>query len=63
VVSYACDAAERSRHRVTFLLAEEHDWPRELYRKLGFQDAGRIWDFLLESRDPSPVTLRPPPRS
>jgi ribosomal protein S18 acetylase RimI-like enzyme len=63
VVSYAREAAERSRHRVTFLLAEEHDWPREFYRKLGFQDAGRIWDFLLESRDPSPVTLRPPPRS
>lgn len=32
-------------HTLTFLLAEEEDWPKELYAKLGFERAGRFWDF------------------
>ena len=34
-------------HDFTFLVAEAEDWPKELYRKLGFETAGSIWDFLL----------------
>lgn len=37
-------------HDFTFLVADAHDWPKELYRKLGFEARGSIWDFL-----------RPPP--
>jgi hypothetical protein len=30
------------------LLAEADDWPKELYRKLGFEAAGSVWAFLLK---------------
>jgi len=40
----------RARHDFTFLVASATDWPKELYGKLGFTAAGRIWDFLLPSR-------------
>ena len=32
---------------VTFLLANRHDWPKELYRKLGFDEIGFIYDFVI----------------
>ena len=47
VVTRALRESRAAGHSVTFLLAEEHDWPQELYRKLGFADVGRVWDFLL----------------
>ena len=37
---------------LTFLLANRDDWPKELYRKLGFDEVGLVYDFL-----------RPPPSS
>jgi hypothetical protein len=40
-------ASREDEHDLTFLLAEEDDWPKELYRRLGFEPVGRIWDFLL----------------
>jgi ribosomal protein S18 acetylase RimI-like enzyme len=45
VVSRAL-AESQAVHDFTFLVAEAHDWPKELYRKLGFESAGSIWDFL-----------------
>jgi GNAT superfamily N-acetyltransferase len=47
VVTLALRESRAVGNSVTFLLAEEHDWPKELYRKLGFTAVGRIWDFLL----------------
>jgi hypothetical protein len=32
---------------LTFLLATADDGPKELYRKLGFEATGSVWDFLL----------------
>ena len=46
VVTRARLESEAAGHRLTFLIADEDDWPRELYRKLGFTTIGRIWDFL-----------------
>jgi ribosomal protein S18 acetylase RimI-like enzyme len=46
VVTQARLASQAAGHSVTFLLAEENDWPKELYRKLGFEAAGRTWEFL-----------------
>jgi len=43
-------AESRAAHDLTFLVADSDDWPKELYRKLGFEGRGSIWDFL-----------RPPP--
>lgn len=32
---------------LTFLLANRDDWPKELYRKLGFDEVGFIYDFVI----------------
>jgi ribosomal protein S18 acetylase RimI-like enzyme len=40
VVQRAVAEAERDGARITFLLANEDDWPQDLYRKLGFEAAG-----------------------
>jgi predicted GNAT family acetyltransferase len=32
---------------LTFLLANRDDWPKELYRKLGFEEVGLIYDFVI----------------
>lgn len=40
VVRRAVEEAARDGARITFLLADEDDWPQQLYRKLGFEAAG-----------------------
>jgi GNAT superfamily N-acetyltransferase len=54
VVGRAVAAARASGHDLVFLDALEEDWPKELYRKLGFAEIGRIWDFVRE-----PTSARP----
>jgi hypothetical protein len=46
----ASSSPARASDRSNFLLAEAEDWPKELYRKLGFEEIGRVWDF---TREPS----------
>jgi len=46
-------AASQELHDFTFLVADANDWPREMYRKLGFEPAGTIYRFLLGPRDDS----------
>jgi len=46
-VTRALDASREAGHDLTFLLAVRDDWPKELYAKLGFDEVGRIWEFLL----------------
>jgi ribosomal protein S18 acetylase RimI-like enzyme len=46
VVTRTLAESRGAGHDLTFLLADEDDWPKELYRKLGFEVAGSIWDFL-----------------
>ncbi|UGS34668.1 GNAT family N-acetyltransferase [Capillimicrobium parvum] len=45
VVLAALEASRRAGHDLTFLWADEDDWPRELYRRLGFAVLGRRWRF------------------
>ena len=52
VVTRARLESEAAGHSLTFLLAEEDDWPKELYAKLGFSPVGRVWEFL--RRPPAP---------
>ena len=47
VVTRALEESLRADSEVTFICADAHDWPQELYAKLGFRAAGRMWDFLL----------------
>ena len=46
-VTRALDASREAGHDLTFLIADRDDWPKELYAKLGFDEIGRIWEFLL----------------
>jgi GNAT superfamily N-acetyltransferase len=46
IVSRALDESRAAGHDLTFLLADRDDWPKELYRKLGFDEIGRMWEFL-----------------
>jgi len=46
VVDEAIRAAFDSGHDLVFLLADDEDWPKELYRRMGFESIGRCYDFL-----------------
>jgi GNAT superfamily N-acetyltransferase len=46
-VSRARDEARAGGHELIFLIADRDDWPRKLYEKLGFDEVGRIWEFVL----------------
>jgi ribosomal protein S18 acetylase RimI-like enzyme len=47
VVSGALAAAEAEGNDLTFLLADEADWPKQLYEKLGFDVVGSVYEFTL----------------
>jgi ribosomal protein S18 acetylase RimI-like enzyme len=47
VVTRALVESGAAGNDFTFLVAEAEDWPKQLYRKLGFETVGSIWDFLL----------------
>lgn len=42
----AAGAARAAGCDLVFLVADEDDWPKELYRKLGFDPVGTLHDFL-----------------
>jgi ribosomal protein S18 acetylase RimI-like enzyme len=44
-------AAAQALHDFAFLIADANDWPKELYRKLGFEPAGSVYRFLLRPQD------------
>ena len=46
-VSRARDETHAGGHQLIFLIADRDDWPRKLYEKLGFDEVGRIWEFVL----------------
>src|SRR5262245_54593518 len=46
-VSRALEEARNGGHGLIFLIADRDDWPKALYAKLGFDEVGRIWEFVL----------------
>jgi GNAT superfamily N-acetyltransferase len=46
VIRTAVDRARKTGHEVIFLLADAHGTSQQLYRGLGFTEAGRVWAFL-----------------
>lgn len=46
-VMRALQESRGAGHSLTFLIADRDDWPKELYAKLGFDEVGRIWEFVL----------------
>ena len=47
VVLRAVEEARRAGAELVFLIADDEDWPKELYRKLGFDELGRLYEFML----------------
>jgi GNAT superfamily N-acetyltransferase len=54
LVLHAVDDALGAGHELVFLQADENDWPRQLYAKLGFDPVGVVTRFL---RAPSASVL------
>lgn len=46
VVSAAIDAALADGHELVVIFADDDDWPKELYFKLGFRPVGHVWQFV-----------------
>jgi GNAT superfamily N-acetyltransferase len=44
-VSAAIDAAVEMGHEFVFIVADDDDWPKQLYGRLGFDPVGRSWAF------------------
>jgi ribosomal protein S18 acetylase RimI-like enzyme len=51
VTSAALAAGLALEPELLFIVADEEDWPRELYARLGFEPAGRIRGFLRPPAD------------
>jgi len=47
VVTTALAEAAAAGHDLAFLLADDADWPKHLYEKLGFDTVGAVYDFAL----------------
>lgn len=45
MVSAAAAVARDEGHELTFIVADDNDWPKQLYAKLGFEPVGRSWLF------------------
>jgi GNAT superfamily N-acetyltransferase len=50
VVSAALAASVAAGHDLTFLLADDADWPKRLYEKLGFDAIGDVYEFTLRGK-------------
>lgn len=46
IVLRAVEEALAAGHDLVFLVAEDKDWPKELYTRLGFEVIGRTWSLL-----------------
>ena len=46
VVLRAAEEARRAGADLVFLVADDDDWPKELYARLGFDPIGRIYKFI-----------------
>src|SRR5436309_1584776 len=45
VVSAATRASLEARNEITFLVADDEDWPKDLYASLGYEPIGRRFEF------------------
>lgn len=49
VVTAALEAARADGHDLVFLLADDADWPKQLYEKLGFAVEASVYEFTLRA--------------
>ena len=47
-VTRAVSVAQSNGHELTFIVADDNDWPKHLYARIGFEPVGRVWLFHRE---------------
>ena len=52
VVTGALETARAEGHDLVFLLADDADWPKQLYEKLGFEIEAGVYEFTLRAASP-----------
>lgn len=45
LVTRAVQLATSAGHELTFIVADDRDWPQQLYGRLGFEPVGWVWGF------------------
>ena len=50
LVTRAVAEARAMDHELVFIVADDNDWPRRLYRRLGFEPVGYAWAFHRDLR-------------
>ena len=45
LVTHATELARSAEHDLTFIIADDHDWPKHLYEAIGFRPIGWTWSF------------------
>jgi GNAT superfamily N-acetyltransferase len=45
LVTRAVELASDAGHELIFIIADDNDWPKELYGRIGFRPIGRVWQF------------------
>jgi ribosomal protein S18 acetylase RimI-like enzyme len=45
LVTRAVELARAAEHELVFIVADDADWPKLLYGRLGFQRVGHLWQF------------------
>lgn len=45
LVTHAAALSLEHDHEMTFIVADDQNWPKHLYHRLGFQPVGRTWAF------------------
>jgi GNAT superfamily N-acetyltransferase len=45
LVTHAVALAQAAGHKLTFIVADDMDWPKQLYARIGFEPVGRAWLF------------------
>ena len=51
IVTRAATWARQRGADLVYLVADDEDWPKGLYRRLGFDELARAWSFTREPRD------------
>jgi GNAT superfamily N-acetyltransferase len=52
-LTLALDAAAEMGHELVFIVADDGDWPKDLYARLGFDPVGHTWAFTRVERPPA----------
>jgi GNAT superfamily N-acetyltransferase len=45
MLTRAIELARAAEHELIFIIADDQDWPKLLYRRIGFRPVGHIWQF------------------